>query len=407
MHCHTLLIIYSFVTNKLIESQKHKIETVVRSRFPGINYQELKKEKFHSANFIWCSNLFRLLRMFLLENFAFFSKIFYCTGLAPFPTSGRTPQRYIFIALIITVSLLTNIGFLVISINFHSYKLYGNIEKIVSYSFVVSLVLSNLSANIQCYYYKAAYGRISGQIFKIENILQTKFSHNINFRRFSLRYKSKVFVITILLIIDYALKFFESLIHYDFKLFAKYCFSCMAQLMSTVIICHVLLYISIAEIFITELNQRIQSTPIRLTSSSKMELLKTIKLMHMQIWKLMTQINTFFSFNLTFYIVALAAQTTYYLYWLFLIMQVEWNLLYISRKNDELIRLSNSLLRKRFNVLTVSESLVIITHCLVRISLLVNGCESLSNEVKWSYLLWTHFVCETVPKIYSPQQMCI
>ncbi|XP_037033771.1 putative gustatory receptor 98c [Bradysia coprophila] len=293
--------------------------------------------------------------MFLLENFKTFSKIFYWTGLAPSPTISRKQQNYIFLLSVI-VSLLINIGFLVISVHFPSYKLYGNIEKIVSYTFVVSLILSNLSANAQCYYFKWVYGSINDRISKMETIFQTKFSQNIRSQTFARRYKTKVLVITIILSIVFTLKFGESWIENDYKSFVRYCFAFLAECLSSLVFCHVLLYISIVQLFITELNGRIGSTPIGLNSSSKMELLKTIKLLHMEIWKLMAQINTFFSFNLTFYMISLAVQTTYYLYWLFLIMQVEWNTLYIT------------------------QSLVIIIYCLVRISLLVNGCQSLLTE---------------------------
>lgn len=251
--------------------------------------------------------------------------------MSPFSSFDGRQQTFIFSVLVI-VSMLTNMGFLIIAISLEPYQMYGNIQKIVSYSFVVTLVFSNLSANVQCYYYKSVYKRISRQILTMESIFKAKFRQHIRFQAFANRYKSKVLAIFISLSIDLTLKFYESWIQHDFELFIKYCFSCLVQCMSNLIICHALLYISIVQMFITELNGRIRSTPIRLSTSGKMDLLKTIKLMHMEIWKLIAQINKFFSFNLTFYIIALAAQTTYYLYWFFLILQVKWNLLYIFRE---------------------------------------------------------------------------
>lgn len=269
--------------------------------------------------------------MFLLERFKVFLKIFYWTGLAPFPTLSRKQQCYHYMISVL-VSSVINIGSVAVPIYFPLYKMYGSIEKIVNYAYVGSLTLSNLSANLQCYHYKSVHSKIINQVIKIENNFKTRFPEKHPFRKVAYRYKLIVLIITVLLLTSFALQFCELWHQYDHKVLIMVSFNVLTQLMSALILFHVLLHISIVQMFIAELNLRIKKDPICFYSKAKIEFLKTIKLMHMDVWKLQMQINNFFSWNLPFLIIHLVIQATYNFYWIFLILQVEWNLLYIVRK---------------------------------------------------------------------------
>lgn len=269
--------------------------------------------------------------MFLLDHFNVLLKIFYWTGLAPFPTLDKKRQCYSYIITVI-VSSFINIGLVVLSFYFQLYNMYGNIETIVNYAFVGSLSLSNLSANFQCYHYQSVYSKIVYQIIKIENNFKTKFTKRSPFQTIALRYSLEVFFITVLQLISFALQFFELWLEYEYKKCTIICFTILTRCISTLILFHVLLYICIVQMFISELNRRIKNAPISFNSETKIEFLKTIKSMHLETWKLMMQINQFFSWNLPFLVIHLAIQTTFYFYWIFVILQVEWNLLYIAGK---------------------------------------------------------------------------
>lgn len=164
----------------------------------------------------------------------------------------------------------------------------------------------------------------------MENYFNTKFSEKISVQKFAYRYRLTIFVISILLFIYFILLFYESWQQNDLKLLSFIFLSFLSQCMSSLTLFHVILYILIVNMFINELNQRIRNAPVCFSSTSQAEFLKTIKLMHMDIWKLMMEINMFFSWNLPFLIIHLAVQSTYYFYWIFLILQVEWNLLYVA-----------------------------------------------------------------------------
>lgn len=64
--------------------------------------------------------------------------------------------------------------------------------------------------------------------------------------------------------------------------------------------------------------------------------------MHMDVWKLMSNVNKFFAWNLPFFIVQWATETTYEVYWIFLIIQFEWNPIYISGKTEILVPKASS-----------------------------------------------------------------
>lgn len=270
--------------------------------------------------------------MVLLDHFNVLLKIFHWTGLAPFPSLDEKRQCYIYVVSVIVSSFL-NIGLVVASFYFQLYNKYGNIETIINYTFVGSLSLSNLSAYLQCYHYKSVYIKIVHQIIKIENNFKTTFSKKNPFQTIAYRYRLKVFIITLMHLISFVLQFYElSLEQYDYKFCIIRSFTMLTQCISALTLFHVLLYICIVQMFISELNRRIRNASIDCYSETKIDFLKTIKLMHMQVWKLMMQINNFFSWNLPFLVIHLAIQTTYYFYWIFLVLQVEWNLLYIAGK---------------------------------------------------------------------------
>lgn len=269
--------------------------------------------------------------MFLLDHFQVLLKIFYWTGLAPFPTLDIKQQCYCHIISTI-VSSLINVGYVVASFYFQLYTMYGNIAKIVNYAYVGSLSLSNLSAYIQCYHYKSVYRKIIEQIIKMEKNFNITFSTKSSFKTVSHRYRLEVCSISILLFISFTLQFYEAWLHYDHKILIIVTFTVLNQFMSALILFHVLLYICIVQMFICELNRRLRNAPICFYPKTKIEFLKTIKLMHMEMWRLMMKINTFFSWNLPFLFIHLTIQATYQSYWIFLIVQVEWNLLYVFGK---------------------------------------------------------------------------
>lgn len=271
--------------------------------------------------------------MFLNDHFNILLKIFYWSGLAPVPPVvsqiDKKMRRYGYIVSVIVSSLL-NISLIAVSVKFQFYKSYGNIATIVNYAYIGTLSLTNLCANVQCYSYQAIHLKIICRIERIINSFNCKFSEKISVDSVVLRYKLKILLISVILFVTTALKFYESWLDGSYPIFAITSLTIVCQCMSVLVLLHAILYIVVVDMFIVELNRRIRNAPICFYLSSKMEFLKTVKSMHMDIFKLMLQINEFFSWSLPLLVIHLAVQATYYFYWIFLILQVEWNLLYIS-----------------------------------------------------------------------------
>lgn len=267
--------------------------------------------------------------MILYDHFKIWLRIFYWSGLAPFPKIDEKLRCYPFIFSVL-VYLFINISLIVFSMIFKFYDSYGNIATIVNCAYTVSLSLTNICANVQCYNHKAIYRKIIRRIEKIENNFNNKFSKNISFDTLANRYKLQILVVFGFLFIISLFKFYESWLESGYQMFIISALTILTQCMSVLVLLHTILYIHIVQQFLYELNERIRKAPICFYPSSKIEFLKTVEIIYMDVYKLMMQINSFFSSSLPLLVVHLAIHVTYYFYWIFLILQVEWNLLYIT-----------------------------------------------------------------------------
>lgn len=271
--------------------------------------------------------------MFLCDNFKILLNIFYWCGLAPFPDINKKVRCYSFIISAIVSSLL-NISLVAATITFPFYQLYGNIATIVNYAFIGTLALTNLCANVQCYNYRNVYRKMVCRIEKIENNFHAKFAEKISFEAVANRYRLKILIVSVHFLIFCILKAYETWLESGYQMVVVATLMLLSQCMSVIVLLHVILYIFVVHMFIFELNGRIRSAPIFFYPSSKIEFLKTVKSMHMDICKLMMQINKFFSWSLPLMVIHLAIHATYYCYWIFLILQVEWNSLYVAGINE-------------------------------------------------------------------------
>lgn len=248
--------------------------------------------------------------MFVLEHFKVLLKIFYWTGLAPSTMLNKKDQCFPYIISVV-ISAVINVGFVVSSFQFHSYSTYGNIQRIVNCVVVSSLALSNLVANLQCYRHKSVYNSIFGQMMKVENNFNAKFPGNTSFQTVFKRYRLKCIVVCVPMFISFVLYYIGSWVEHDYEVLIIFCFIVFTQIMSALVLFHILLYVTIVQMFIGEMNRRIKNNaPNCFYNKSKIEFLKTIKILHMETWKLMAEINKFFSWNLPYLMINLAIQTT-------------------------------------------------------------------------------------------------
>lgn len=277
--------------------------------------------------------------MFLSGYSNFLLRIFCLIGIAPHyaKTTKSRNSRRISQSIPIVLSTFLTLFLTIFLLIFPHFESLGPIHTIINFSYVFSLFLTIFSANFQCYFYKSVYRRAIRRIRKIQKIYKEKFVTKF-IHRFQLRYRIKVLVIFILFFISQGLVFIEVwLISETRGLWSSLTASFVTSLLRILYpmhIFHIVLYSDVLAMFVKNLNLQSQnlSMSISFSLSNKVEFLKNIKTMHMEISKLVAEINVFFGWNLLFLVINSFIYISYQLYWIFLTVQLKWGLLAIIGK---------------------------------------------------------------------------
>lgn len=265
--------------------------------------------------------------MFLTKNFNILFALFKFIGIAPISREAKITisKRLVYILPILLSSIfsLCIATFLLIFPHFES---HSSIHTIINFASQISFLVIIFTANCQCYCYVSVYQNIIYQIRQIEERFREKFwvkcPINIKFN-----YILKVLLIFFMFFVSQGLVFVEVLLT-EAHGWSSFLTSFL-RLIYPLAVLHVILFSDIVTMFILELNAQIKNSPTFFHSSSKIEFLKNIKLMHIDIYKLVAQINTFFGWNLLFLIINSFIYITYQLYWIFLALELKWDVLAI------------------------------------------------------------------------------
>lgn len=265
--------------------------------------------------------------MSVVKHFNSFLCVFFIFGVAPLHAETKTYLIPVTIALIVNISLT---GFSV----FYNYYLedLGLINIVINCAAQLSGLTFCLTAISQCYFFPSTYRNLILQINKIESSLKRKFSINLPVSALANRYKLKVFLLFSLLgmcIISACIEMYKILkisgIVISFLQSLTSAFNGLAVL-------HSVLYIEIVEMFFRVLNSQIDNSSATDYSYKKIEFLKYIRLVHMDLWKVTIQINAFFSWSLLFFTLTYMIYVVFDLYFIFHMLQVEKNALGVVGK---------------------------------------------------------------------------
>lgn len=270
--------------------------------------------------------------MLLIEQFSFLLRIFYISGLKPVPTVG---SNLIYIVSLLPVILSPIFGTAIATYLafFPHFDSHGPISVIINYGSILTSLLMILSANAQCYGLKRTYQSILNLIQQIENKYKEKSLRKLPVQSIALRYRLKVAFIFLLFFLSQGLVFAEVWLDNVDHLVSSFLTSFMRSTYPVQII-HFVLYSDIVVMLIHKLNDEMKDSPAFLHSSSKMEFLKYVKLMHMDLWKLVVLINNFFGWNLLFTIMYSFIYITYQLYWIFLTMHDKLDVLGVIGESE-------------------------------------------------------------------------
>lgn len=202
----------------------------------------------------------------------------------------------------------------------------GTIHGIINFASLLSVSFSIISGNAQCFFYSSAYETINDRIRSIEKDFTKKISPQFTIN-LSLQYRRKVYSIIFLFFVSQAILFYEvQHITGTNGMWSSFLTSSLRFIFPLEVL-HVVLYTDIISMFVKEISLSLDDPSKFFYASTKFELLKNIKIMHMDLWKLVAQVNRYFGWNLLCLLVKLFVYITLLLYWVFIAINNEVDVL--------------------------------------------------------------------------------
>lgn len=270
--------------------------------------------------------------MSVLKFFNHFLNVFFFFGLAPFSAATvRIKLKAKGYLTVLTFSLLnvSVTGFLL----YFDQQSFGAINSILTIASLSTGMVLNLSAILQCGFHPSIYQDMICQMCRIERSFREKFSEILPSSSLAKRYRRKAFIIFTFAIMNGFISAFVLWNFLNVDGIPIAVLQTMIRAFSAVVMIHAILYVDIACMYLCVLNVIIKNSPICLYSSRKLELMKNIKLTHMEIWKLVMQINDFFSWSLLAFTINFMINLVYDLYKIFRVLQSEWSPAWTSGKS--------------------------------------------------------------------------
>lgn len=318
-------------------------------------------------------------KMFIADRAKLLYKLFQFVGLAPINTTKK--DRKINIINVIPAVLTTIIGlsiaaFLFIHPHFAS---FGSIHIIINFASLCSLTLVLLTGNGQSFFRKFVHRKMNNKITQIE---QNIFAGVPIKSPFVNAYKLKTFSVFFLFFLSQGIVLYESSL-ISYASIPPAIFTSTFRLICPVAVSHVVLYCDTVSNLLYCLNVKMgNSSTCVYENSSKIELLKNIKLMHMELWKVVVQINRYFGWNLMFLVINSFVYITYQLYWIFVTLDKYWDLLGVI--GWEIILFDLTFCTEPFYIYIehISEGGFSLLYGVTSLYVLVTSCESCSLEVQ-------------------------
>lgn len=268
--------------------------------------------------------------MSVLKLFNNFMTVFFYFGLAPF-RSGTVhiklkSKAYLFP---VVISSIINVSIAGFSLYFNHSQSFGPINSILTVASLSTGMILNLAANLQCYVHPSLYQNLLYRTNKIESRFREHFTEKLSLS-FVNRYKRKVLLIFSFAIISGLLATYVLWNFLNIDGIPIAVLQTIITCYSAVVIIHAILYVDIAHTYIELLNLNIKHSPVCFYSARKIEFMKNIKLMHMDIWNLVMQINRFFSWSLLSFTINFMINLVYDLYKIFRVIQSGWSPIWAS-----------------------------------------------------------------------------
>lgn len=325
--------------------------------------------------------------MLIFEHFRVPTKFFHFIGHAPISSLDISSHNYTQIVAVVLSSFtaLSIASFLIFVPHLSS---FGLIHNVIRLSSVLSGLLVILLANWSCWRQKLVYQRLAQRVHQIEKFLIHTFSLK-DTELIPNWYKTKALLIFSLFFVSQGLVFSEVLLAQNHNLLSSF-FNSSLRITHPISVVHFMLYNDTIAVFLQILNQQAQTSPlVCLNAKDQLEFLKNVKRMHLDIWKLVRQVNIYFGWNLLFVIIHSFIYIQVQLYWIFLNLQVKFNILGIIGKLYGIWGTFFICLVKGINLFVSAEGSISFLYGTFSLSIFINSSRSSALQVRtYSYNLW-------------------
>lgn len=275
--------------------------------------------------------------MSVLKHFNNLLFVFFAFGLAPL-RPGTFPLKIKFKSffLPLIISLIWNVIIIGLQFNYNHPESFGRINKILTVASLSSGLAFNVSAILQCYFHSMEFQNLINQIEKIEKCFEMNFSERVTSSSFARRSRRKVLFMFSLAVVNdvVVIVVLEGFLgKFDAIMIGLLDFT--TNFFSVAVIIHVVIYVDIVQMYLNVLNSIVKNSPIRWYSARKMEFLKKVKLMHMELWKMVMHINHFFSWSLLYFTIDFMVSLVYDLYKIFAVLQSGQSIIWASGIESE------------------------------------------------------------------------
>lgn len=266
-------------------------------------------------------------KIFIFETFNILVRIFYIYGLSPIAlVTLETNPRNISHLIPATLTSICSICITLYLLNVPHLP-YGAIGIIINYLTLLFSVLMTFTATGQCIFYKSIYHGIIQRTQQMINIFNEKFSTKLPLRSISIRYRLKVLLVFGFFFVSQGFVIIEVWLVHPSRSIWLPIVNAVLRSVYPVAVLHFILYVENVVLIIQELNREIRSVGTVLHSDSKLEFLGNVKSLHMDLWKLVVEINKFFGWSLLCVTIYSFIFITKQLYFIFTVIHVHWNLL--------------------------------------------------------------------------------
>lgn len=298
-----------------------------------------------------------------LKTYKHFLLIYFLFGLCPYFTIKPRTTKYEKLLRCVPscISLIITVAFFTYSfvMNRTIFLMYGKINDLIAYGYLLSMIISNLSGNYQCFRYHKEYSDLMRRIYRNET-----FSYVISSNQ-SRRMRNTILRKGLLILAAYFTAVLILFLNETTmaSLFVKIEIAVL-QFGSSLNTLHAIMYVELVRAYLKVSGNFICNASLSYDAKQRYLNLKNFKKNYFDLWNIMQKINIYFGWSLLALLMKCFIEISYTLYYYFLVLQVGVDVTTVLRKHSECLfyifcSIANAVVllsRKNFRILTIQHN---------------------------------------------------